>query len=126
MIRRIALAPSRELRLSIGQRMKRLVATLVSLAWLAMTPGVLALHMMGKAVSVQPPDACCHHSAEHAPASPPAIPACCQCCLLCGVIHAKVGDGIATPVARTIKWQIEEMNAPLRTERPPLPPPRVG
>jgi hypothetical protein len=108
--------------------MKRVLATLIATALVVLTAGELS-----RVRSVAANDgcaavtsSCCGHSHQNPEKMPPSESACGHCCLMCCVMIAPPVLEIAAPPVHSVAWAVRDVGGQIRTDKPPLPPPRVS
>ncbi len=107
--------------------LRRALTFLLSVALTAMIAGQLpvAISPGGKCDLVADSGSCCDHS-KPGDRRAPAGASCATCCLACCIIVAPSGIEVVAPVATAIQWSPRRFVSVSRTEKPPLPPPRLG
>lgn len=107
--------------------MKRMLTMLLSLVLVGMVAGQLPVPTSaGRDCGGATHDGSCREHSHRAADQPPANASCATCCLMCCVMIAPPAIEVTAPVATSISWARLDLDPLARTEKPPLPPPRLS
>jgi hypothetical protein len=106
-------------------RLKAPVLVLIATALVCIVAGQLPVQApVGRDCSGDVASCCgqSHKTSGHMPAKA----SCSTCCLMCCVMIVPAALKVAAPTAKSVVWSYGRFDPVIRTDKPPLPPPRVS